>query len=88
MQINSHEICVILAKKRMRRTDLAALSGISKSNIATILKRGSCTEKNAGRIARGLGVPVEEIITEEGGGVVGTRNTGTDPGWANSAESS
>lgn len=75
MLINSHEIGVILAKKRMNRTDLAALSGISKNNISVILKRGSCTERNVGRIAFGLGVPVEAIIADEKGGeAIGTRS--------------
>ena len=75
MQIRSDEISLILAKKRMKRVDLAALSGISKSNLATILKRGSCTERNVGRIAFGLGVPVEAIIADEKGGeAIGTRS--------------
>ena len=61
MQINSQQIDLILAEKQMQRTNLAKLSGISKSNLTLILKRGSCTTKNAGKIACGLGVPVKEI---------------------------
>lgn len=66
MELNTRRVDVILAEKGMKRKNLAEASGLSKSNLSTVLRRGSCTTNTAGRIARGLGVPVTEITTEGG----------------------
>ena len=60
--INAHRIRIILAKRDMTQAELAKASGISRQNISTILGRGTCLGKTAGKLARGLGVGVEEII--------------------------
>lgn len=65
MKVNAHKIKLILAEMDMTRTDLAAKCGISRQNISTILTRGTCAPKTAGRLAKGLGVPLTEIVEED-----------------------
>lgn len=64
MNINSIKIEMLLAEKDMTKTALAAKCGISKQNISTIVRRGTCEPKTAGKLAFGLGVSIEEIIKE------------------------
>ncbi len=56
----------MLAEKGMTQALLAEKSGISRQSINVILRRGTCAPKNAGKIAKGLGVPVFEIFSKEG----------------------
>ena len=65
MKINAHKIKLILAEREMTRADLAGKCGISRQNISTILTRGTCELKTAGKLAKGLGVPLAEIVEEE-----------------------
>ena len=65
MKINAHKIKLILAEMEMTRSDLAAKCGVSRQNISTILTRGTCEPKTAGKLAKGLGVPLDEIVKEE-----------------------
>ena len=62
MTIDVRRLEIMLAEKRMTKTDLSAESGISRQNLSAILKRGACTPKTAGRLAAGLGVPVADIM--------------------------
>lgn len=61
MQIDSIKIKLILAEQEMTKTDLAERAGISRQSIRNILARGTCEPKTAGKLAKGLGVPVTEI---------------------------
>lgn len=65
MKINVHKITVILAEKEMTRSIFAAQSGVSRQSVSTILTRGTCEPKTAGKLAKALGVDVAEIIKEE-----------------------
>ena len=65
MKINAHKIKLILAEMEMTRSDLAAKCGISRQNISTILTRGTWELKTAGKLAKGLGVPLDEIVKED-----------------------
>lgn len=65
MKINTKKVMVILAERIMTQTELAELCGISRQNFSTIMTRGTCLPNTAGRIAKGLGVPVSEIVDEE-----------------------
>lgn len=65
MKLNVWQIKVILAEKGMTQNDLAIKVGISRQGINDILNRESCTLKTLGRIAKALGVPVQEIVKEE-----------------------
>lgn len=62
MKINTHKINVLLANKGLTQTALAEQTGISRQSICTILKRGTCYPVSAGKIARALGVDVEELL--------------------------
>lgn len=61
MQIDSIKIKLILAEQEMTKTDLAERAGISRQSISNILTRRTCEPKTAGKLAKGLGVPVTEI---------------------------
>lgn len=64
MDINSTKIEMLLAQQGMTKTALSAKCGISRQNISTIVKRGTCEPKTAGKLAAGLGVSIEEICQE------------------------
>ena len=62
MNINVAKIEVILAERGMTKKDLADACGISRQNISTIVRRGTCEPKTAGKLAAGLGVLVTDIM--------------------------
>lgn len=64
MTINTMRIDQLCAERGLTRTALAANSGISRQNISTIIRRGTCEPKTAGKLAAGLGVPVADISKE------------------------
>lgn len=64
MTINTTRLELMLAERGMTRTALAASCGISRQNISTVIRRGTCEPKTAGKLAAGLGGPVAEIIKE------------------------
>ena len=65
MYISTTKINLIRAEQGLTATELAKRSGVSRQNISTIIRRGTCEPKTAGKLAAGLGVPVAEIIREE-----------------------
>ena len=65
MTINAQYIETRLAELGLTKKALAAGCGISAQNVSTIIRRGTCEPKTAGKLASGLGVPVAEIIREE-----------------------
>lgn len=64
MNINAIKIESLLAEQGMTKAALAEKCGVSRQNISTIVRRGTCEPKTAGKLAVGLGVPVTEIIKE------------------------
>ena len=62
MKLKTKEIELMLANCRLTKTKFADLCGISRQSISTILQRGTCEPKTAGKLAAGLGVPVTDII--------------------------
>ena len=62
MTLNTQRIDILLAEQRLTKASLAANCGISRQNLSTIVRRGTCEPKTAGKLAAGLGVPVVEII--------------------------
>ena len=62
MTINTTKIETMLAEQGLTKAALAANCGISRQNVSTIIRRGTCEPKTAGKLAAGLGVPVEDII--------------------------
>lgn len=67
MKINVKRIENVLIERGLTKGALAANCGISRQNISTIIRRGTCEPKTAGKLAAGLGVPVAEITGGEEG---------------------
>lgn len=65
MNINVVKIETLLAERGMTKVALAANSGISRQNISTVIRRGTCEPKTAGKLAAGLGVAVADIIQKD-----------------------
>lgn len=67
MTISTTKIEILTAEQGLTNAALAAKCGISRQSVSTILRRGTCSPVNAGRLAQGLGVPVQDIVaTKEG----------------------
>lgn len=64
MNIDVMKIHISLAEKDMDQQTLAKKCGISRQNLSSIIRRGTCTAKTAGKLAAGLGIPVSELIKE------------------------
>lgn len=64
MNINTTKIETCLAELGITKAELAKRCGMSRQNISTIVRRGTCEPKTAGKLAVGLGGPVTEIIKE------------------------
>ena len=62
MNINAIKIETLFAERGMTKKDLAVECGISRQNISTIVRRGTCEPKTAGKLAAGLGVLVTDIM--------------------------
>lgn len=65
MTINTQRIETMMAERGLTKAAYAASCGISRQNISTIIRRGTCTPVTAGKLAAGLGVPVADIIKQE-----------------------
>lgn len=64
MTINAQYIETKIAELGLTKKALAANCGISAQNVSTIIRRGTCEPKTAGKLAAGLGVPVADIVKE------------------------
>ena len=64
MNISTTKIETLLAERGMTKAALSENCGISRQNISTIIRRGTCEPKTAGKLALGLGVTVAELIEE------------------------
>lgn len=62
MTINIAKLETMLAERGLTKTAYAQSCGISRQNISTIIRRGTCEPRTAGKLAKGLGVPVSDII--------------------------
>lgn len=65
MNISKTKIDILQGEREINNTKLAELSGISRQNISTIKLRGTCSPVNAAKIAKGLNVPVSDILESE-----------------------
>lgn len=65
MKLNTKRIKNYLAEKDMSLAELARACNMYSAGITTVLKRGTCTPRIAGRIARGMGVDLSEITLED-----------------------
>ena len=64
MKISAQRIDTILAERGMTKAALADRAGISRQNISTIIRRGTCEPRTAGKLAAGLGVLLADILEE------------------------
>lgn len=64
MNISTTRIESILADRGMTKSALADMCGVSRQNLSTIIRRGTCEPRTAGKLAAGLGVDVTDIILE------------------------
>jgi len=62
MKISATRIETILAKRGMTKAALADSCGVSRQNVSTIIRRGTCEPRTAGKLAAGLGVLVTDIM--------------------------
>lgn len=65
MTISTPKVELLQAEQGLTNAVLAERSGISRQSVSTILRRGTCSPVNAGKLARGLGVSVADIIEKE-----------------------
>lgn len=65
MRIDTKRVTLILAEQGLTKKALAERCGMSRQNISTILGRGTCEPVTAGKLAKGLDIPVSEITKEE-----------------------
>ena len=65
MVLSKNKIEIILARKKMSRTQMAKTAGVSRNRIYVILKCRNVTPAVVGRIAEALDVDVTEILEEE-----------------------
>ncbi len=64
MNIKVQRIETMMAERGLTKKALAESCGISAQSVSTIIRRGTCEPKTAGKLAAGLGVPVADIIKE------------------------
>lgn len=65
MRLNVGRIKVLIANQFLTLSELSKKCGISRQSLSTIIRRGTCTMRNAGKIAAALNVDVAEILKEE-----------------------
>lgn len=65
MKIKAQYIEATMAEQGLTKKAIAKRCGISAQNISTIIRRGTCEPRTAGKLAAGLGVPVAELLKED-----------------------
>ena len=64
MKISATRIETILAERGMTKATLADNCGVSRQAISTLIRRGTCEPRTAGKLATGLGVPLADILED------------------------
>ena len=67
MKVNAIKIESLLAVQGLTKTELAKKAGMSRQNVSTVVRRGTCEPRTAGKLACALGVDVSDIIESEAG---------------------
>lgn len=65
VKLKAFELETMIAERGMTKSDFAKVCGISRQNISTIIRRGTCNPTTAVKLANGLNVNVRDIIAEE-----------------------
>ncbi len=64
MNISRQKIELLQAENGITVAALAERSGVSRQNISTVKRRGTCNPITAAKLAKGLGVSVAQIVEE------------------------
>lgn len=64
MNLDVWKIKLILAEKGLSQSDLAKKTGVTRQQISQIFARRNCSLRTAGKLAKGLGVPISDIVEE------------------------
>lgn len=62
MKLNRKKIFIFMAEQELTQVELSRKADITSSVISKILACGRCHLKTAGKIAKALDIPVEEIV--------------------------
>ena len=62
MRLNRKTLQILVARQAIKTADLA---GLSQSTVTSIINGKTCTILSAGKLAKALGVDIEEIIEED-----------------------
>lgn len=65
MNLNTQKIEILIAEQGITRTQLAEQSGLARQNLSTIIRRGTAEPRTVGKLAKGLGVDVADIVEKE-----------------------
>lgn len=65
MKIDTKKVIILMAEQGLSQMGLATSIGTTQYTVWRVLNRGTCRPATAGKIAKGLGVHVTEIIKEE-----------------------
>jgi len=65
MLLSTSRIRLEMGRQGLTYSDLAERGGLSRQGLYEVLRRGSCTPAMAGKLANGLGVPLEDIVLQE-----------------------
>lgn len=57
MKLNVQQVEILLANQGLSKAALAERCGVSRQSLSTIIRRGSCEPRTAGKLAQGLGSP-------------------------------
>lgn len=68
MKVNAIKIESLLAVQGLTKTELAKKAGMSRQNVSTVVRRGTCEPRTAGKLASALGVDIADIIEDSKGG--------------------
>lgn len=64
IQLDRVKLISIMAEKYVTRSELSQRSGVSGPTITAIRAGKNCTVTTAGKLAAGLGVPMERLVAE------------------------
>ena len=64
MKVDERKLEMYMARLCLRKQDLAKIAGISAVTVTKVMHGYEVTARTAGKIARGLGLEVEEILME------------------------
>lgn len=65
MKVNIYKIKVLMAEKGIGNKQLSEMAGISTPGLGGIFRKGKAAPVTVGKLAKALGVPVEEITVAE-----------------------